>query len=232
MAPSEKGRPPVPSPGSRVRRRPDGRATCSSRKHGNANDVGAWHGLGVVVLLVGVGVAATVVADDSPSRRPRLLPPRLATPTLSDPGRSAHLRLGRPRLRAPARWPSDRPERSPWPDAIRHRGSRPSARWPVPVVAGDGKEGSPATAVPPPRPSSRSVSDMAFAPNGDLYLADGSRVRAVNRGGDHSNDRRRRSLLARRSIATAHRRLSAPLGPVASIGIQSQGELTSLLRTM
>ena len=72
---------------------------------------------------------------------------------------------------------------------------------------------------------------MVFAPNGDLYLADGSRVRSVGRMGTIrtvAGDGRFGS------VSDGTRALSAPLGPVGSIAFSPTGELyiaTSHLRT-
>ena len=90
------------------------------------------------------------------------------------------------------------------------------------VVAGDGKAGFTGDGGPATRAELSDLNAMAFAPNGDLYLADGSRVRAVNRegmirtiaGNGHSD-----------SVPDGTPALSAPLGQVASIAFSPNGEL-------
>lgn len=99
------------------------------------------------------------------------------------------------------------------------------------VVAGNGKDGFAGDGGPATRAELSDVSAMAFAPNGDLYLADGSRVRAVDRAGmirTIAGDGRSGSA----SDGTPA--LSAPLGQVASIAFSPDGELylsTSQLAT-
>ncbi len=51
------------------------------------------------------------------------------------------------------------------------------------VVAGDGRVGFAGDGGPAVRAELSDVSDLAFAPNGELYIADGGRIRAINRDG-------------------------------------------------
>jgi hypothetical protein len=51
------------------------------------------------------------------------------------------------------------------------------------VVAGDGKEGFSGSGGPATRAGLSDVSDMAFGPNGELYVADGGRVQVVDHQG-------------------------------------------------
>lgn len=51
------------------------------------------------------------------------------------------------------------------------------------VVAGDGKSGYSGDGGPAVNAELSDVSDIAFSPEGDLYLADGTRIREVNRQG-------------------------------------------------
>jgi len=51
------------------------------------------------------------------------------------------------------------------------------------VVAGDGKSGSAGDGGPATKAELSNVTDLAFAPNGDLYLADGGRIRVVDHEG-------------------------------------------------
>ena len=90
------------------------------------------------------------------------------------------------------------------------------------VVAGNGKEGSAGDGGPATKAELSSVNAMAFAPDGELYLADGSRVRAVDRAGImHAIAGSGRSG----AVANGTPALSAPLGPVASIAFSPAGEL-------
>jgi WD40 repeat protein len=99
------------------------------------------------------------------------------------------------------------------------------------VVAGNGRAGFAGDGRPATRAELSDVSAMVFAPNGDLYLADGSRVRSVGRMGTIrtvAGDGRFGS------VSDGTRALSAPLGPVGSIAFSPTGELyiaTSHLRT-
>jgi hypothetical protein len=90
------------------------------------------------------------------------------------------------------------------------------------VVAGNGRVGFAGDGGPATEAELSDVSGMAFAPDGDLYLADGNRVRAVNEAGvidtiagnGHSG-----------SVANGTPALSAPLGSVASIAFSPNGVL-------
>ena len=90
------------------------------------------------------------------------------------------------------------------------------------AVAGDGSVGFAGDGGPATRAGLSDVSAMAFAPDGDLYLADGSRVRAVNREGTIrtiAGDGRSGS------VPDGTPALAAPLGPVASIAFSPSGGL-------
>jgi hypothetical protein len=91
------------------------------------------------------------------------------------------------------------------------------------VAAGDGTSGFSGDGGPATHAELSDVSDMAFGPNGDLYLADGGRVRVIARQGTIrtvAGDGNSGSPVA--SGATA---LSAPLGSQVSIAFSPQGAL-------
>ncbi len=90
------------------------------------------------------------------------------------------------------------------------------------IVAGNGRDGFAGDGGPATRAELSNVGAMAFAPNGDLYLADGSRVRSVDRAGTIrtvAGDGRSGS------VSGGTPALSAPLGQVASIAFSPDGEL-------
>jgi hypothetical protein len=90
------------------------------------------------------------------------------------------------------------------------------------VVAGDGKAGFAGDGGPATGAELSYVSAMTIAPNGDLYLADGSRVRTVNQEGVIQ------SIAGNGlsgSVPDGTPALSAPLGPVASIAFSPTREL-------
>ena len=51
------------------------------------------------------------------------------------------------------------------------------------IIAGDGQAGFSGDGGPAVKAQLSDISDLAFAPNGNLYIADGGRVRVVNRAG-------------------------------------------------
>ena len=78
------------------------------------------------------------------------------------------------------------------------------------VIAGDGKVGFSGDGGPAPDAELSSVSDMAFAPNGSLYLADGDRVRVVEPSGVIRTVAG--NGVVGKTIATGTLALSAPIG--------------------
>lgn len=91
------------------------------------------------------------------------------------------------------------------------------------VVAGDGQAGFAGDGGPATKAELSDVSDMSFAPNGDLYLADGGRVRVVDREGTIrtiAGDGRSGG-----SVSTGTPALSAVLGPGVSIAFSPNGQL-------
>ena len=85
------------------------------------------------------------------------------------------------------------------------------------VVAGDGRAGFSGDGGPATRAELVAVSDLAFAPDGRLYIADGGHVRVVERSGvihTVAGSGRGRPL---QTIASGTPALSAPLGPARSL---------------
>ena len=90
-------------------------------------------------------------------------------------------------------------------------------------VAGDGTAGFSGDGGPATKAELSSVSAMSFTPNGDLYLADGTRVRVVEPNGTiHTIAGDGRSGGSVSNDAPA---LSAPLGPVAAVTTSPGGQL-------
>jgi hypothetical protein len=176
----------------------------------------AW--FGVVAIVVG-GVVASVAAISSPSKASA--PP--ASVSLSNRPKATGLPLGSivplekagPLAVGPtgALYVSD-PTRHEVLARLNHGRFR--------VVAGNGREGFSGDGGPATRAELSGISAMAFAPNGDLYLADGSRVRVVDRTGTiHTIAGDGRSG----PVPEGTPALSAPLGPVASVAFSPGGEL-------
>lgn len=185
----------------------------------------AW--VGGVVILVGAMVA-TVVAFSSRSKTSSH-PARVSSsarprPTSASLGSIVPLKEAGPLAVGPtgALYVSD---------PTRHQVLVRLADGRFRVVAGNGRAGFAGDGRPATRAELSDVSAMVFAPNGDLYLADGSRVRSVGRMGTIrtvAGDGRFGS------VSDGTRALSAPLGPVGSIAFSPTGELyiaTSHLRT-
>jgi hypothetical protein len=91
------------------------------------------------------------------------------------------------------------------------------------IAAGDGASGFAGDGGPATRAELSNVSDMAFAPNGDLYIADGGRVRVIDRQG-------RIETVAGNGasggpVVSGTAPLSAPLGSEVSIAFSPGGVL-------
>ena len=90
-------------------------------------------------------------------------------------------------------------------------------------VVGDGAAGYSGDGGPATKAKLSSVSAMSFAPNGDLYLADGTRVRVVESNGTiHTIAGDGRSGP---SVANGTPALSASLGPVVAVTFSPSGQL-------
>jgi hypothetical protein len=172
-----------------------------------------------VVVLLTVGVAATSATIGSPSKNS---PPRA---TVATPGRptstSAPIGSIVPIERAGplavgatgALYVSD---------PVRHQVLMRLNDGRFRVVAGNGRPGFAGDGGPATKSELSDVSAMAFAPDGVLYLADGSRVRAIDQKGIiHTIAGNGRSG----SVADGTPALSAPLGSVASIAFSPDGGL-------
>jgi hypothetical protein len=91
------------------------------------------------------------------------------------------------------------------------------------VVAGDGTSGFSGDGGPATRAELSNVSDLAFAPDGNLYLADGGRVRVIDRQGAIETIAGDGASGGPVASGTAAR--SAPLGPQVSIAFSPGGVL-------
>ena len=90
-------------------------------------------------------------------------------------------------------------------------------------VVGDGAAGYSGDGGPATKAELSSVSALSFAPNGDLYLADGTRVRVVEPNGTiHTIAGDGRSGP---SVADGSAALSASLGPVVAVTTSPSGQL-------
>ncbi len=173
--------------------------------------------LGVAVIVLG-GVVATVAVTTSRSETSP--PAKVSTPNGSEPtdlpiGSIGSLTEAGPLAVGPtgALYVAD---------PTRHEVLVRLADGRFGVVAGNGRTGFAGDGGPATRAELSVVSAMAFAPDGDLYLADGSRVRVVNREGTIrtiAGDGRSGS------VSDASPALSAPLGPVTSIAFSPVGQL-------
>jgi hypothetical protein len=99
------------------------------------------------------------------------------------------------------------------------------------VVAGDGKDAFSGDGGPATKAALSNVSDITFAPDGDLYMADGGRVRVVNSAGTISTivgtgaSGSIASPTYSDSLANGTPALSASLPSLSSIAFGPSGEL-------
>ena len=173
--------------------------------------------LGVVVIVVG-GIVATAAAIRSRSE-PSLHPTKVSS---SSRPNSTSLPIGSiVSLEKAGPLAVDSTGALYVADESRHDVLVRLANGQFRVVAGDGKAGFAGDGGRAVSAELSDVAAMAFAPNGDLYLADGSRVRVVNREGTI------------RTIAGDGRSgstpdgtpaVSAPLGSISSIAFSPRGE--------
>lgn len=174
--------------------------------------------LGGVVVLVGVVVAIVVTTSSAPKSRPHH--PTVTIPSVppssSPVGSAVALKLAGPLAVSPSGslYVVDESQ-----DEVLARLADGQFR----VVAGDGKVGFSGDKGPAAQAELSSVSAMSFAPNGDLYLADGTRVRVVESNGTiHTiaGDGRSGPPVPNGTPA-----LSASLGPVVALTFSPSGQL-------
>ncbi len=98
-------------------------------------------------------------------------------------------------------------------------------------MAGDGRSGFAGDGGLATRAELSDISDIAFAPDGDLYISDGTRVRAVDQdgiirsvAGDGATPANE-SVRGPPTVANATPALKAALGPTVSIAFSPTGEL-------
>jgi hypothetical protein len=217
----EEGTPPVPSHGGPDPYRPtDADLLFKEARRRERRQRLAWAG----VVIIVVGAVATVVAFAVSRPGPALPPAATATPIRPGPTspppdsivpltRAGPLGVGP----AGAMYVSD---------VSRHQVLVRLTDGQFQVVAGDGRDGFAGDGGPATKAELSQVSDMAFAPNGDLYLADGGRVRVVDRAGTvRTIAGDGRSSGPNDSIATGTPALSAPLGPTVSLAFSPSGQL-------
>lgn len=99
------------------------------------------------------------------------------------------------------------------------------------VVAGDGKDGFSGDGGPATKAALSNVSDITFGPEGDLYMADGGRVRVVNGAGTIRTIAGNGTFVSvadgtnSGSVANGTPALSASLASLSSIALGRTGEL-------
>ena len=178
----------------------------------------AW--LGVAVIVIGAGaaiVAATSSVHKSPPHHAKVTIP--SGPKLSSPlptGSMVALKIAGPLAVGPT-------GSLYVVDESHHEVLVRLSDGEFGDVAGDGTSGFSGNGEPATKAKLSSVSAMSFAPNGDLYLADGTRVRVVESNGTiHTiaGDGRSGPPVANGTPA-----LSASLGPVVALTLSPSGQL-------
>ncbi len=176
--------------------------------------------LGVAVIVVGA-VAAIVVATSS---RPTAPPHHVRVTTPSAPKSPGPLPTG-PIVALKIAGPlAVGPSGSLYvADESQHMVLARLADGQFSDVVGDGTAGFAGDGGPATKAELSSDSALSFAPNGDLYLADGTRVRVVDPNGTiHTIAGNGRSG---RSVANGAPALSASLGPVVAVTTSPSGQL-------
>ena len=175
--------------------------------------------LGIVVIVVGGLVAIIAVDGSGPKPSPhihRLVPSRVPQPTGLPTGPIASLSRAGPLAVDPAGTLYVA-------DDSHHEVLVRVANGRFRVVAGDGRGGFAGDGGPATKSELSDVTDMTFARGGDLYLADGGRVRVVGRDG------RIRTIAGDGgpggSVPEGAPALTAPLGPRVSIALSPSGQL-------
>jgi hypothetical protein len=177
----------------------------------------AW--LGGIVVVVGAAVAVVAVTSSQPKpspHHPKVSSSNRPKPTNLPTGSIPSLNHAGPLAVDPA-------GRLYVSDESHHQVLVRLANGQFSAVAGDGQAGFSGDGGPATKASLSDVSDMSFAPNGDLYLADGGRVRVVDSAGTI------RTIagdgLSGGPVANGTPALSAPLGPGISIALSPTGQL-------
>jgi hypothetical protein len=178
----------------------------------------AW--LGVVVTVVGGAVAVFAAANTRPRVPPhhaRATIPHVTKPPSSIPtGATVALKLAGPLAVSPT-------GSLYVVDETQHEVLVRLSSGQFSDIAGDGSAGYSGNGGAATKAELSSVSDISFAPNGDLYLADGTRVRVVKSNGTiHTIAGDGRS---RPSVANGTPALSAALGRVVTLTFSPSGQL-------
>ena len=178
----------------------------------------AWLG----VAVIGVGAVAAIVAATSsvhkspPHQNKVTIPSSPKSPSPLPTGSAVALRIAGPLAVSPTGSLYVAAE-------SQHRVLVRLSNGEFSDVAGDGTSGFSGNRGPATKAKLSSVSAMSFAPNGDLYLADGTRVRVVESNGTiHTIAGDGRSGP---SVANGTPALSASLGPVVAITFSPSGQL-------
>ena len=177
----------------------------------------AWLG-GIVVV---VGAIAVILATTSSQPRPAPYHPKGSSSNKPKPTSLPAASI--PSLNQAGPLAVDPAGRLYVFDASRHQVLVRLANGQFTAVVGDGQAGFAGDGGPATTASISNVSDMSFAPNGDLYLADGGRVRVVDSAGTI------RTIagdgLSGGPVADGTPALSAPLGSAISIALSPTGQL-------
>ncbi len=177
----------------------------------------AW--LGIVVIIVGALAAVFATTRPSPPSPPHI-PKLTSSGRLKSPGLPVGAIVSLQHAGPLAVSPNGALYVA---DAARHEILVRLSDGRFGVVAGDGKAGYSGDGELATKAQLSDVSDITFAPNGDLYIADGERVRVVEGNG------RIHTLVGDGGSATVVANgtpaLSAALDPVASIAFTPSGQL-------
>jgi hypothetical protein len=221
MVTVEKGTPPVAGPGGPdPHRPPDADLLFKEARRRERRRRLAWSG----VVIIVVGAVTTAVATFLSSPGPTLPSSATATPIRPGPiSPSPDLVVSLTTAGPLAVGPTGALYVS---DLSRHQVVVRLANGHFQLVAGNGRDGFAGDGGPATKAELSQVSDMAFAPNGDLYLADGGRIRVIDRAGTiRTIAGDGRSGGPNNPIATGTPALSAPLGPTVSLAFSPSGQL-------
>ena len=179
-----------------------------------------WMISGIVLLVVAATIGAVAEMNGpSPSIRSlRISPPKLVPP------QSVGLPTGEVQaLRSAGSLAVNATGSLFVVDKVRHEVLVRMTNGKFRVVAGDGVNGFSGDGGPATKAHLLNVSDITFGPNGDLYIADGDRVRVVNRQGTIA------TIVGDGStggpVSSGTPAASASLGPVGSVALSPSGVL-------